>query len=182
MVELQIELVKWSYSILKFSISLPGFAYYNSLKTWKRIVQLLDTIVDEQKLEMAEGRMSNRAKVDILTSLLTVSDEKGKFTSESMIKDNLILFLFVGYDNNSNAFAMIIYFIAKCPHVYKQLVQEHMSIMERKHESDDIGAGALTRDDLSTMKYLWKVLQEALRLQPPTATAFCKATTDIEYN
>ncbi|KAL2644891.1 hypothetical protein R1flu_012478 [Riccia fluitans] len=54
--------------------------------------------------------------------------------------------------------------------------------MEWKRESDDRGAGALTMDNLSAMKYSWKVIQDALRLEPPAATAFYEATTNIEYN
>ncbi|KAL2632372.1 hypothetical protein R1flu_017058 [Riccia fluitans] len=180
--ELRYEFVKWTHGMLKLPINLPGFAYYSSMKARKRILQILDRIVVQRKQEMAEGRMSDRAKVDVLSSLLTVPDEKGEFTSESSIKDNLLLLLFAGYDTTSNALALIIYFIAKHPHVYSQLVQEHTSIIERKRESDDRGAGALTMDDLSAMKYSWKVIQETLRIQPPAAMGFRKAITDIEYN
>ncbi|KAL2621512.1 hypothetical protein R1flu_001717 [Riccia fluitans] len=159
---------------------LEGFMYYSSLKARKRIVQLLVTIVSQQEQEMAERQMSNRAKVYVLTSLFAVPDEKGEL--KSSIKDNLILFLFACYDTNSNLLAMIISVITKRLHVYKQLVQEHTSIMERKHESDDRGTGALTMDHLFAMKYSWIVTQEALRLQLPAATIFSEATTDIEYN
>ncbi|KAL2641755.1 hypothetical protein R1flu_009342 [Riccia fluitans] len=94
--ELRVEFIKWSYGMLKLSINLPSFAYYSSLKARKQIVQLLDMIIGQQKQEMAEGQMR------VLTSLLTVLDEKWEFTSESSIKDNLILLLFTGYNTSNN--------------------------------------------------------------------------------
>ncbi|KAL3685963.1 hypothetical protein R1sor_003985 [Riccia sorocarpa] len=172
--------VKWTNGLLSLPINLPGFTYYKALEARKHIYQIIEEYVEQRKREVAEGRLSERAKVDVLTSLLTVPDEGGNLLSDSYICDNLLVFLFAGFDTSSGALDMIIHFIGKHPDVYEQLVQEHSSIMERKRGEgkDDF----LTSEDLLAMKYTWRVIQETLRLQPPVGGVFREAIEDSEHN
>jgi cytochrome P450 len=53
-------------------------------------------------------------------------------------------------------------------------------------EQEEIGKGKLlgeplTWEDLSKMKYTWRVAMETLRMFPPIFGGFRKAATDIEY-
>lgn len=54
-------------------------------------------------------------------------------------------------------------------------------------EQEEIAKGkpsgeALTWEDLSKMKYTWRVAMETLRMFPPIFGGFRKAATDIEYD
>ncbi|KAL3685962.1 hypothetical protein R1sor_003984 [Riccia sorocarpa] len=174
------DFMKWQNGLLSLPINLPGFSYYKALKARKRILQILEEYVKQRKRELAEGRASERAKVDILTNLLTVPDENGNLLSDSSVYDNLLVLLFAGFGTSSGALAMTIHFIGKNPDVYAQLVQEHKSIVDKRREEgrEDV----LTMEDLSAMKYTWRVIQESLRLQPPVGGFFREAIEDCEYN
>ncbi|KAL3685960.1 hypothetical protein R1sor_003982 [Riccia sorocarpa] len=174
------DFMQWQNGLLSLPINLPGFTYYKALKARKRILQILEEYVKQRKREVAEGRVSERAKVDILTNLLTVPNENGEFLSESSVCDNLLAFLFAGFGTSSSALAMTIHLIGKNPDVYEQLVQEHKSILDRKREEgkDDV----LTMEDLSAMRYTWQVIQETLRMQPPVGAVFRQTIVDCEHN
>ncbi|KAL3685967.1 hypothetical protein R1sor_003989 [Riccia sorocarpa] len=167
--------VEWTKGLLSFPINLPGFAYYKALRARKRILQILGEYLKQRKREVAEGR----AKVDILTNLLTVPDENGNLLSDESVCENLLVLLFAGFDTSSGALAMTINLIGKNPDVYEQLVQEHKSIVDKKREEgkEDV----LSMQDLSAMKYTWRVIQETLRLHPPVAGIFREAMEDCEY-
>lgn len=54
-------------------------------------------------------------------------------------------------------------------------------------EQEEIAKGklsgeALTWEDLSKMKYTWRVAMETIRMFPPIFGGFRKAATDIEYD
>ncbi|KAL3679415.1 hypothetical protein R1sor_022371 [Riccia sorocarpa] len=170
----------WSRGFLSLPINLPGFAFYDGLKVRRQLLDLIGRYITQRRAELTEGPGSNPAKPDMLTSLLTVADDNGELLSETKIKNTLLTFLYAGFDSSSTALAMTIYYIAKNPHVYDQLVQEHRSILEQKRRKGD--DEALTREDLSAMKYTWAVIQESLRLQPPVTGTFRTAKTDLECN
>ncbi|KAL3685947.1 hypothetical protein R1sor_003969 [Riccia sorocarpa] len=173
------EFLKWQNGLLCLPINLPGFTYYKALKARKSILRILGEYVKQRKREVAEGRVSERAKLDILTNLLTVPNENGNLLSDSSIYDNLLMLLVAGFSTTSSALAMTIFYIGKNPEVYEQLVKEHKSILDRKREEgkDDV----LIMDDLSAMRYTWQVIQETLRLQPPVGALFRRTTMDCEY-
>ncbi|KAL3679392.1 hypothetical protein R1sor_022348 [Riccia sorocarpa] len=174
----------WARGFISLPINLPGFSFYNALKARSYILDLFSTHIAQRTAQLAKDRpgASKTAAPDILTSLLTVADENGELFSETKIKDNLLTLLFGGFDTSSTALTMIIYYIAKYPRVYDQLLQEHRSILEQKRRKGDDEALIMTREDLSSMKYTWRVIQEALRLQPPLTGGWRRATTDLEYN
>ncbi|KAL2611623.1 hypothetical protein R1flu_023315 [Riccia fluitans] len=171
---------RWAKGLNCFPINLPGFTYYKALKARKWILEMLGDLLQQRRREIADGRVSAGENMDILSSLLTVPDEKGNLPSDSYIKDNLLLILIAGFDTSSTTLALVIYFIAKNPHVYEQLVQEHKLILEKKRDTgreDQL----LTKEDISAMKYTWRVVQETLRMQPATFGSFRKTTMDLEY-
>ncbi|KAL3678032.1 hypothetical protein R1sor_020988 [Riccia sorocarpa] len=170
----------WAKGLTSLPVNLPGFQYHKAVKARKLIYEMLDGLLEQRRTEIAEDRVSEASKVDILNSLLIVPDEEGNLLPDSYIKDNLLLLLFAGFDTSSSTLAMVIYYIAKYPHVYKEIVQEHKLILEEKHangKDDD----SLTMEDLSAMKYTWRVIKETLRFQPVSPGSFRKTITNLEY-
>ncbi|KAL3680101.1 hypothetical protein R1sor_023057 [Riccia sorocarpa] len=170
----------WAKGSTYLPINLPGFQYCKSLKARKSILEMLGELMEQRRREIAEDHVSEAARIDILNNLLTVPDDEGNLLQDSSIKDNLLLLLIAGFDTSSSVLAMAIYYIAKHPHVYKEIVHEHKSILEEKRASgkDD---DSLTMENLSAMKYTWKVLKETVRLQPVTAAGWRKTVTNLEY-
>ncbi|KAL3695546.1 hypothetical protein R1sor_009622 [Riccia sorocarpa] len=156
-------------------INLPGFHYYKALKAREWIVDMLGRLMEQRRREIAEDHVSEAAKVDVLTSLLTATDEKGNSLSDQFIKDNLLLFSLGGSGTTSRTLAMAIYYIAKNPHVYK-----HKLILEEKRRGGK-DENTLTMEDIYAMKYTSSVLKETLRLQPPNPGDFRRTVTDLEY-
>ncbi|KAL3679395.1 hypothetical protein R1sor_022351 [Riccia sorocarpa] len=170
----------WSKGFLSLPINLPGFAFYDGFKMRRHIMDFIAGYITQRRAELAEDQVSKTAAVDMLTSLLTVADDKGEMLSEAKIQNTLLTFLYAGFDSSSTALAMTVYYIAKYPHIYDQLVQEHRSILEQKRRKGD--DEAFTREDLSAMKITWAVIQETLRLQPPVTGTFRRAKSNLEYN
>jgi hypothetical protein len=57
--------------------------------------------------------------------------------------------------------------------------------MDTEHEEiakDKADGEALTWEDLSKMKFTWRVTQETLRIVPPVVGGFRTALEDIEYD
>ncbi|KAL3678636.1 hypothetical protein R1sor_021592 [Riccia sorocarpa] len=122
----------WAKGLLSLPINLPGFQYCKALKARKSILEMLGGLVEQRRGEIAEDHVLEAAKIDILNNLLTVPDEEGNLLQDSSIKDNLLLLLLAGFDTSSSVLAMAIYYIAKHPHVYKEIVHEHKLILEEK--------------------------------------------------
>ncbi|KAL3694958.1 hypothetical protein R1sor_008609 [Riccia sorocarpa] len=99
---------------------------------------------------------------------------------DSFIRDNLLLLLVAAFETTSATLAMTIFYIAKNPHVYEQILQEQKLISDKKCSSGK-DENAMTMEDICAMKYTWKVIQEVLRLQPPVIGSYRKTATDLEY-
>ncbi|KAL3699015.1 hypothetical protein R1sor_017037 [Riccia sorocarpa] len=171
---------KWAIGLTCLPINLPGCQYYEALKARKVILRMLDRMLEQRRMEIAEDQLLEGAKVDVLSSLLTVPDEKGTFLPDSCVKDNILLMLVAGFDTSSSVLAMTIYYIAKNPSVYDEIIKEHKLIMEEKRrlgKDDD----TLSMEEISAMKYTWSVLKETLRLHPPGTGSFRKTVTDLDY-
>ncbi|KAL3682265.1 hypothetical protein R1sor_000287 [Riccia sorocarpa] len=170
----------WIGGLYCLPINLPGFRYYKALKARGSIFKLLDGLMEQRRQMIAEDHVPEALQNDILNSLLTVPDEEGNLRQDSFIKDNLLILLFGGYDTSSVTLAMTIFYIAKNPHVYEQILQEQKLIVDGKCSSGE-NENALTMEDISAMKYTWGAIQETLRLHPVLTGSYRKTVTDLEY-
>ncbi|KAL3682207.1 hypothetical protein R1sor_000229 [Riccia sorocarpa] len=170
----------WARGLQCWPINLPGFTYYKALKARGLIGELFDGLMEQRRQEIAEGRVPEALQTDILNSLLTVPDEEGNLRQDSFIKDNLLFLLEAGSDSSSSTLALVIFYIAKNPHVYKQILQEQKSILDEKRSSGK-KENELTMEDISAMTYTWRVIQETLRLHPVQIVGYKKTVTNFEY-
>ncbi|KAL3685406.1 hypothetical protein R1sor_003428 [Riccia sorocarpa] len=170
----------WAEGAFCLPINLPGFRHYKALKAKGVIFKVFDGLLEQRRQEIAEDRVPEALQKDILNSLLTVPDEEENLLGDSFIKDNLLLLLFAGFDTSGGTLAMTIFYIAKHPHVYEQIMQEQKLITDEKLKNGE-DENTLTMEDISAMKYTWKVIQETLRLLPPAVGSYRKTVTDLEY-
>ncbi|KAL3684753.1 hypothetical protein R1sor_002775 [Riccia sorocarpa] len=170
----------WAGGFFSLPITLPGFQYYKALKARGVILKMLEELMQQRRQKIAENRLPEALETDILNSLLTVPDDDGNLLQDSFIKDNLLLLLITGFDTSSTTLALTIFNIAKHPHVYEQILQEHRLILEEKLRAGK-DPNMWTMEDISAMKYTWGVIQETLRLHPLLIGSYRKTVTDLEY-
>ncbi|KAI4308024.1 hypothetical protein L6164_031143 [Bauhinia variegata] len=157
-------------------VNLPFTRYNRSLSASARIHNTLKDLLRQKKIELDQNTASPRQ--NLITSLLGMLNEDGtQVLTEKEIIDNITLVMIAGHDTSSVLITFIIRLLAKDPSVYASVLQEHEEIAKNKLP----GHYSLTWEDLSKMKYTWRVAMETLRMVPPVFGGFRKALTDIEY-
>ncbi|XP_058228076.1 beta-amyrin 28-monooxygenase-like [Rhododendron vialii] len=161
--------------IFSVPIDLPGTPFNRAIKASNFIRTELVAIIKQRNLDLAEGKASPTQ--DILSHMLSTSDENGKFMHEADIADKILGLLIGGHDTASSSCASIVKFLAELPEVYEGVYREQMEIAKSK------AAGELLNwDDIQKMKYSWNVACEVMRLAPPVRGSFREVINDFMYN
>ncbi|KAI3814752.1 hypothetical protein L1987_14396 [Smallanthus sonchifolius] len=161
--------------ILSIPIDLPGTPFRRGINAANFIRNELVSIVKKRKIDLDEGKATPTQ--DILSHMILFSDENGKFMEEYDIADKILALLIGGHDTASSAIAFIVKYLAELPEIYNGVYEEQMEIAKSKAPGE-----LLNWEDLSKMKYSWKVACEVMRLVPPVQGAFREAITDFMYN
>ncbi|KAK4737253.1 hypothetical protein R3W88_000950 [Solanum pinnatisectum] len=160
--------------LISLPINLPGTAFYKAMKATTDIRKELLQVVKKRR-EALEQKIASPSQ-DILSHLLSCPDENGKYMSELLIANNILLFLFAGHDTSSVTLTLLIKRLAEHPQIYQNILQEHIEIASSKKEGE-----FLNWDDIQKMKYSWNVVSEVMRLTPPIMGAYREAIVDINY-
>ncbi|XP_076883663.1 beta-amyrin 28-monooxygenase-like [Bidens hawaiensis] len=160
--------------ILELPINLPGTRFYSANKAAAAIRKELMIIIKERRVELKEGKTSSSQ--DLLSHLLTSSDENGRYLTEKDIANNILLLLFAGHDTSTVTITLLIKSLGEHPDVYEKVLKEQLEISKAKEVGE-----LLKWDDIQRMRYSWNVVSEVMRLNPPTTGAFREALVDIEY-
>ncbi|KAG8637047.1 hypothetical protein MANES_15G073000v8 [Manihot esculenta] len=171
------ELVDWFQEMIagmwSIPINLPFTRYNRSLQASKRVQDMLKDLIGEKKLQLQQ--MGADPKQDLITCLLSMND--GEEISEKEIVDNSVLVMTAGHDTSSVLVTFLIRLLANDPSVYKAVLQEQEEIAKSKHRGEP-----LTWEDLTKMKYTWRVAMETMRMFPPIFGGFRQAAKDIEFD
>ncbi|WMV08806.1 hypothetical protein MTR67_002191 [Solanum verrucosum] len=155
-------------------LNLPGTTFYKAIRATNVIRKELLQFVRKRR-EALEQKTASPSQ-DILSHLLSCSDENGKYMSELLIANNILLLLFAGHDTSSVTLTLLIKTLAEHPQVYQNILQEHIEIASSKKEGE-----FLNWDDIQKMKYSWNVISEVMRITPPILGAYREAIVDINY-
>ena len=155
-----------SFIFLKFlQVDLGAWSPWgNFIRTKQKIYDLLQAEI--------EDRRTNPEKLgnDILSLMLSVTDEDGQLMTDDQLKDELITLLVAGHETTATALAWAFYWLEKLPEVKEKLLQEIDSLGENP---DPI--------QISHLPYLTAVCQETLRLYPIVPIAMARlAKQDVE--
>uniref|UniRef100_A0ACD5V0Y1 Uncharacterized protein n=1 Tax=Avena sativa TaxID=4498 RepID=A0ACD5V0Y1_AVESA len=160
-------------------VNLPFTAFSRSLKASGRARRVLEGITREKKarqLEHGHGKASSNN--DLITCLLSLTDGHGdQLLTDEEIVDNAMVTLIAGHDTSSILMAFMVRQLANDPVTLAAMVQEHEEIAKNKADGE-----ALTWEDLTKMKFTWRVAQETLRIVPPVFGNFRRALEDIEFD
>ncbi|KAL1533772.1 beta-amyrin 28-monooxygenase [Salvia divinorum] len=160
--------------LMSLPIDLPWTAFGRGLKAGNIVRAEMTKIVEARREEMMrKGRGEDR---DMLSKMLEVKDEEGKFISVKKIVNLFVGLLVASFDSTASATNAMVFYLAEYPHVYEEVLKEQMAIAKSKAPGEN-----LTWEDVDKMKYSWNVAREVLRLVPTTPGTFKEAMTDISF-
>lgn len=120
---------------------------------------------------LRECRADPGKEAPLVRALMAAADPvTQEALSDRDIADELIVFLFAGYDTTATTLTYAMWQLGHHPEVQDRVAAEVAQIPDRM----------LTPDDVPLLPYTVQVLREALRLCPPTPTGSRMATRDIE--
>jgi len=145
---------------------LPGFV--TSHRAYDRALNELDAFVARR---ITEGRRRD-AGPDLLSTLLAARDaETGVGYDDSSLRDELKALFVAGHVTSASALAWIWYLLARNEGARRRLQHEIRSAL---------AARAPTAEDLPDLEYTRMVIDESLRLYPPTWVTARTTTEDVE--
>ncbi|XP_037456192.1 cytochrome P450 716B1-like [Triticum dicoccoides] len=160
--------------------NLPFTAFSRSLKASGRARRVLAGITREKKARRCqpEHRKAPSRSNDLITCLLGLTDGHGeRLLSDEEIVDNAMVALIAGHDTSSILMTFMVRHLANDDATLAAMVQEHEEIARSKGDGE-----ALTWEDLTRMKFTWRVAQEILRIVPPLFGNFRRALEDVEFD
>ncbi|GMP72942.1 hypothetical protein CsSME_00030812 [Camellia sinensis var. sinensis] len=99
---------------------------------------------------------------DLITCLLSIHNEDDSAPlSDEEIEANAVIIMIGGYDTSSILLTFLIMLLANEPSIYAAIVQEQEEIAKSKTLGE-----LFTWDDLTKMKYTWRVAMETLKDNP----------------
>ncbi|GJS73101.1 cytochrome P450 716B1-like protein [Tanacetum coccineum] len=123
---------------------------------------LLD-LLHEKKVAHEEQKRQDNSSKDLFTSLLSVRDDDSSvMMSDEEIIDNIIVVMITGYDTTSVLLTFLVRLLANNDAICFDISREQEEISKSKALGED-----LTWEDLTKMKYTWRVAFEMLRINPP---------------
>ncbi|KAK6924950.1 Cytochrome P450, partial [Dillenia turbinata] len=150
----------------------PGTAYYHAMQCREELTKIFRAKLKKRKQNRLDGV---ECRNDLMDGLMDIKDEEGNQLRDEEILDNIVSLIVAGYETTSLVLTWAIYYIAKSPQVFQKLREENVALSEEKNGE------FITSDDLSKLKYTYKVIEETLRLANPAAFSFRLATKDMEY-
>ncbi|POO00374.1 Cytochrome P450, E-class, group I, partial [Trema orientale] len=156
-------------------LNLPFTRYSCSLRASKMVQNMVSQLIHEKRVEMEQkGASPNK---DLITCLLSIRNEDGEeMITEKEIVHNVLLFITAGHDTSSILLTFMLRYLSNEPAIYEAVLQEQEEIARTKAPGE-----FLTWEDLTKMKYTWRVALETLRMVPPIYGGFRKALKDFEY-
>nr|UHB15525.1 cytochrome P450 [Paris polyphylla] len=155
-------------------VNLPLTRFNKSLKASRKAREVIVEIIDQKKAALKNGSCGQYD--DLITYLLSLSVDKETTMTEEEIIDNAVLVMVAGHDTSSILMTFMV----------RRLAKDHATLAAVVHEQEEISRAKapeepLMWDDLTKMKYTWRVAMETLRMIPPVFGSFRRALKDLEF-
>lgn len=142
-----------------------GFVLKNKEKKFNEAIKLFHSVV-EQEIKLNKYSQGH----SLLTFLLKAKDKKtGYCMSEALLKDEMVNLLFAGQETTINALSWFFYLVSKNQGIQNKVIKEIRSFNRKPIDSSVIKNMTVTK----------AVLNESLRLYPPTTALALKAVDDV---
>ena len=141
------------------------FLYREADRRNRDNVQAVTAMVDDV---IAARQQDGAAEVDDLLGLMLATDEAGAAPlSAENVRGQVITFLIAGHETTSGALAFALYYLCADPEVFRRARAEVEAVWGTDPDVDP------TFEQVAKLRYVRRVLDEALRLWP-TAPAFAR--------
>uniref|UniRef100_A0A0E0AKM0 Cytochrome P450 n=1 Tax=Oryza glumipatula TaxID=40148 RepID=A0A0E0AKM0_9ORYZ len=161
-------------ALLSLPVNIPFTKFNKGLSASRRIRKVLRQIAREREAALQQGHSSSAD--DFFTYMLVLRSEGTHSLTVEDIVDNAIVLLTAGYGNSAVLITFLLRYLANDPDILRKITEEQEEIASSRGPNEP-----LTWDDVSRMKYTWKVALETLRTVPPIFGSFRTAIKDIEY-
>jgi cytochrome P450 len=131
-----------------------------SNRRWENGNNLMRSIVDQVIQDRKNGEHAKDMEKDLLGFMLNARDEHDVGLSDENIRDQVITFLIAGHDTTANTLSYVLYELSRHPDIEANILQE---IADAGITSDKLP----TVEQISSLKYLSRVLKETLRMHSP---------------
>ncbi|PWA98942.1 cytochrome P450 [Artemisia annua] len=159
--------------VLAIPINLPFTQFNRGIVARKRLVPMLVDLIRVKREALEKGDSHK----DLITSLISIRDDDSSTTmSDEEIIDNIIVLMIARYDTTSVLVTFLVRLLANNKFVYSNILKEQEEIANNKLTGE-----ALTWEDLTKMKYTWRVASEIMWIYPPLTLSFRRAKQDIEH-
>ncbi|XP_052163703.1 cytochrome P450 716B1-like isoform X1 [Oryza glaberrima] len=162
-------------ALLSLPVNIPFTKFNKGLRASRRIRKVLRKIAREREAALQQGHSSSAD--DFFTYMLVLRSEGTHSLTVEDIVDNAIVILTAGYGTTAVLITFLLRYLANDPDILGKITEEQEEIARRKGPNEP-----LTWNDVSRMKYTWKVALETLRTVPPIFGSFRTAVKDIEYH
>ncbi|GJN01133.1 hypothetical protein PR202_ga18372 [Eleusine coracana subsp. coracana] len=114
-----------NYGMSAMAIDLPGFAYYKALRARKKLVAVLQSMLDDRR----KGVASMSSSVDMMDRLIQVEDENGRRLRDDEIIDILIMYLNAGHESSGHITMWATVFFQENLEIFAKAKAEQETIM-----------------------------------------------------
>ncbi|KAL6907494.1 hypothetical protein ACP4OV_002533 [Aristida adscensionis] len=169
-----------NYGIRAMAINLPGFAFHRALKARKKLVAVLQGVLNKRRAAAAAAvakGLSGSSK-DMMDRLIEAEDENGRRLDDEEIIDILIMYLNAGHESSGHITMWATVFLQENPEIIAKAKTEQEAIMNSIPPTQK----GLELRDFKKMKYLSQVIDETLRFINISFVAFREATRDVFVN
>ncbi|KAE9594864.1 putative cytochrome P450 [Lupinus albus] len=173
---LEREYTTLNYGVRAMRINIPGFAYHKAFKARKNLVTMFQSIVDERR-KLRNEYIPIKAK-DMMDALIDVKDENGRKLEDEEIIDIMLMYLNAGHESSGHITMWATYFLQKHPKYLHKAKEEQEEII-RKRPSTQKG---LTLKEIRQMDFLYKVIDETMRVITFSLMVFREAKSDVSIN
>ncbi|KAK2653838.1 hypothetical protein Ddye_013694 [Dipteronia dyeriana] len=163
--------------LMSLPINIPGSQLYRSLQAKKKMVKLVQKVI-ESKRDHDGGNFSTTVPKDVIDVLLnsTTTSDHQQYLTDDLIADNMIDMMIPGEDSVPVLMTLAIKYISDCPSALQQLTEENMKLKRLK---DQLGE-PLSWSDYLSLPFTQNVITETLRMGNIIIGVMRKAVKDIE--
>ncbi|CAK8531469.1 unnamed protein product [Lathyrus sativus] len=165
-----------NHGVRAMQINVPGFAYYKALKARRNLVGIFQSIVDDRR-NIRKVYSQKKAK-DMMDSLVDVEDDNGRKLSDEDIIDIMLMYLNAGHESSGHITMWATYFLQKHPEYLQKAKEEQEEIIKRRPSTQK----GLTLKEIRGMDFLYKVIDETMRVITFSLAVFREAKSDVTIN
>ncbi|KAK7303619.1 hypothetical protein RJT34_14529 [Clitoria ternatea] len=173
---LEREYTALNHGVRAMQINIPGFAYHKAFKARKNLVAIFQSIVDERR-KIRKGYLPGKAR-DMMDALIDVKDDDGKKLSDEDIIDIMLMYLNAGHESSGHITMWATYFLQKHPEYLQKAKAEQEEIVRKRPPTQN----GLILKDIREMDFLYKVIDETMRVITFSLVVFREAKADVTIN